>query len=45
MSGVKCHFIRAVYDQGQSTYNYDKRQSLILEYIIAFGEDYIVLLV
>ena len=42
---MKCHFIHAVYDQDQSTYNYDKRQFLILEQIIVFGEDYIVLLV
>jgi len=28
-----------------STYNYDRRQSLILEQIIVFGEDYIVVLV
>jgi hypothetical protein len=42
---LKCHFIHAVYVQGQSTYNYDERQSSILDQIIVFGEDYIVLLV
>jgi hypothetical protein len=42
---VKCHFIHAVYVLGLSTYSYEKRQSLILEQIIVFGEDYIVLLI